>query len=67
MKTIVDGVKEELERARKLKEGYDSLPIPSGVIGSSITSDVITRAEAALKNLDAVELVKIYPELQQLE
>lgn len=67
MESIVDAVTEELKRVRELKKGYDSLPISSGVIGSSIISNAIERAEKALKELDAAELVKIYPELQKLE
>ena len=65
MDNIIDGILEELNRARDLLKCYEG--IPAGAFGAMVVRDVIRRAEEIVGNGDPVEMIQIYKELQELE
>lgn len=62
---LIDGINEELERAKKLLKCYES--IHTGAFGAVVIRQTIKHAERSMQNGDTVEMVKAYKALQKLE
>lgn len=62
---LVDGLNEELERARELLEVYEG--IPTGGFGAAVIRQAIKHAETSMQLGDTVEMLKAYGELKKLE
>ena len=66
MGNLIEGIHKEMERARELLEQYESIG-PAGMFGATFIKDAIRRAEKAIEGGEAVDMVKIYSELQGLK
>lgn len=64
---LVDGINEELNRARELLRLYEDLPPQSGWFGAAIVKQAIQHAESSIESLDPVEMLNAYEELKRLE
>ena len=62
---LVDGFKQELERARELLIVYQG--IPTGQFGVIMIKEAIERAETSILTGDVVEMIRSYNELKALE
>jgi hypothetical protein len=62
---LVDGFKQELERARELLIVYQG--IPTGQFGAIMIKEAIDRAEASVLTGDVVDMIRSYNELKALE
>lgn len=62
---LVDGLNQELERARELLDVYEG--IPSGGFGAMVIRETIEHAEKSMQLGDTVEMLKAYGSLQKLE
>jgi len=62
---LVDGLNEELERVRELKNIYEQLQ--TGKIGAMLISKVIEHAELSMQTQNLPEMVKAYKALQECE
>ena len=62
---LVDGFKQELERARELLIAYQS--IPTGVFGVIMVKEAIDRAETSMLTGDVVEMISAYNALKALK
>ena len=62
---LIDGLNEELERARELLEVYKS--IPTGGFGAMVIREKIKHAEMSMQLGDTVGMLRAYGELQKLE
>ena len=62
---LVDGFKQELERARELLIAYES--IPTGIFGAVVVKDAIDKAETSMLTGDVVEMIHAYNVLKALK
>lgn len=62
---LIEGIQKECERARELKEVYDS--IPTGKFGSTIISLAIKSGEEAIASGDTMRMITSLKQLQELE
>jgi hypothetical protein len=62
---LVDGFKQELERARELLIVYQGTP--TGQFGAMMIKQAIERAETSILTGDVVEMIRSYNELKALE
>lgn len=62
---LIDGLNEELERARELLKVYEG--IPTGGFGAVVIRQTIKHAERSMQLGDTVEMLKAYGELKKLE
>ena len=62
---LVDGFKQELERARELLIVYQG--IPTGQFGAIVVKEAIDKAETSMLTGDVVEMISAYKELKALE
>ena len=65
MTNLMEGLQQELNRCRELKQTYDA--IPTGLFGSGIIKLAIEKAEKAISDDDIVQMVVMYKELKGLE
>lgn len=64
-KNLMDGLFEQMNRAREIKKMYDE--IPQGKFGAMMIQQSIQRAEAAIKDNDVIEMLAAYTELTEIE
>lgn len=62
---LMDGLLQELNRAREIKKLYDE--IPEGRFGSVMIQREISRTEAAIVSGDVVEMLSCYATLQEIQ
>lgn len=61
---LMDGLLNELNRVRELKEHYDE--IPQGAFGSVMIQQSIEKAEKSIKDNDVVAMLSAYKDLQEI-
>ena len=64
---LVQGMLEELARARELLSNYEDLPPQSGWFGAAIVKQAIGHAESSMTDGDLPEMLSAYEELKGLE
>jgi len=62
---LIDGLNQELKRAKELKKSYES--IPTGGFGVAVIRGAIQYAEKSIQTEDIVEMLKAYNNLQKLK
>ena len=62
---LMEGLEEELERAKKLLKMYNS--IQTGRFGAIMIKRSIEHAESSIRSGDTVEMIKAYGMLKRLE
>jgi len=64
---LIEGLYEQMDRARRLKDAYDDLPSGAGAVGSCFISGAIKNAEQSIKSGDVIEMLAAYGVLKELE
>lgn len=64
---LIEGLYEQIERARRLKDAYEDLPSGVGAVGSSFISGAIKKAEQSIKSGDVIEMLAAYGVMKELE
>lgn len=64
-KNLMEGLEEELKRAKELSESYES--IETGIFGLAVVKNGIEYAESSIQSGDTVEMIKAYGILKKLE
>lgn len=62
---LIEGLQKELQRNREILKIYEE--IPQGAFGATMIKMAIDKAEKAMAEGDAVEMLKCYKELQETE
>jgi len=62
---LVDGLNEELIRAKELLGSYEN--IPSGAFGAMMIRNTIQHAELSMQTQNLAEMIKAYEKLKDLE
>jgi hypothetical protein len=62
---LMDGIFEQMNRAREIKKMYDE--IPQGRFGSIMIQQAIDRAEKSIKDNDVIQMLSAFKELQEIE
>ena len=65
--TFPEAYDRELERNEELLREYRQLPAESGWFAVSVLTDLVERARKARRELDTVEMLACYAQLQQSE
>ena len=63
---LIEGIQQELERAKKLLKCYEGLG-PCGRFGFEIIKGTIERAEKSISESDTVQMAKSLGELRRLD
>ena len=62
---LMDGLFEQMNRAREIKKMYDE--IPQGKFGSIMIQQSIDRAEKSIKDNDVIAMLTAFKDLQEIE
>lgn len=67
VKTLMDGLFEEMNRVREHIAEYESLPNGAGIFGAAIMKDTIKMAEKAISDNDVIAMLVQYEQLKTYE
>lgn len=62
---LIEGLHEQMDRARELRKVYEGIPM--GFVGASFIDQDIRQAEQSIANGDVVEMLAAYKALEALE
>jgi hypothetical protein len=62
---LMDGLFEQMNRAREIKKMYDE--IPQGKFGSIMIQQSIDRAEKSIRDNDVIAMLTAFKDLQEIE
>ena len=67
MKNLMDGLMDELNRNRELLTQYKTITGSGGFFGASFIERDFKAAEEAIKNMDTIEMIRVYKKLKDNE